>query len=294
MNIDVKDVHISLLRKLLSEMEEKNNILKENCNLWKEKYDSANSKSVILNSSQHSKHSFSPPSPGNISNKKVIKKSKQTLDVAENTKNCENDLRILNPENPSSSNHEIASSSNAPASDIDVNNKSEAKKFQNQQQQKQTDIGINESNIEQNEQSDPNIVPNNHWENQKRRGFRRKNDPQIKQGSSRPEPVRGTNENVNVLKVATRMAFLFLSGFAPDVKGEQVLEYLKSNKMGNNCDCNKIQTKRDKYRSAFRLAVPYSERENYLIPTLWPQGISVNHFLNIQRQTMARTYRQQT
>lgn len=101
--------------------------------------------------------------------------------------------------------------------------------------------------------------------------------------SGRPAPLRGSNDNEGTLKTAQKMAFLFLSGLAPEVTQVEVLDYLKCNGVGDGCRCEKMQTKKDKHKASFRLTVPQSTLNQYLCSTLWPKDVIINHFMNIQR-----------
>lgn len=109
--------------------------------------------------------------------------------------------------------------------------------------------------------------------------------PNRPSNSSRPEPLRGTKDNsTGLLRTAPKMAFLFVTGLSADVTSEDILEYLKENNLNHHCKCEKMYTKKEKYRSSFKLAVPVEKRQDYWCSTLWPQGVSINHFLNLQRQ----------
>nr|CAI5833310.1 unnamed protein product [Callosobruchus analis] len=78
------------------------------------------------------------------------------------------------------------------------------------------------------------------------------------------------------------MSFLFISGLAPDMTSNMVMDYLEEKKLNVNCSCEKMKTKKEKYVSSFRLAVPYCDREKYLDPKLWPTDTLINHFMNLQ------------
>ncbi|KAK9890154.1 hypothetical protein WA026_008960 [Henosepilachna vigintioctopunctata] len=73
--------------------------------------------------------------------------------------------------------------------------------------------------------------------------------------SVRPEPLRGSNNSVTVLKPAIRMSFLFVSGFSPEVTCEAVLNYLKECGLNDYVTCGRMKTK-EKYKISFKLAVP--------------------------------------
>nr|CAI5837104.1 unnamed protein product [Callosobruchus analis] len=127
-----------------------------------------------------------------------------------------------------------------------------------------------------------NIVNNDEAEWRKVSYKKNNKNNQYPVNSNRPKPVRGANENSSILKPAQRMSFLFISGLAPDMTSNMVIDYLEEKKLNVNCSCDKMKTKKEKYVSSFRLAVPYCDREKYLDPKLWPTDTLINHFMNLQ------------
>ncbi|KAL3286780.1 hypothetical protein HHI36_001275, partial [Cryptolaemus montrouzieri] len=87
-----------------------------------------------------------------------------------------------------------------------------------------------------------------------------------------PEPLQGQNEEVKTLKTAKRVASLFISGLAPDVKEEDIISFLESINLHEDCTCTKMNTKRLKFRTSLKLTVPHSRRDEYLPPSVWPKG----------------------
>lgn len=69
---------------------------------------------------------------------------------------------------------------------------------------------------------------------------------------NRPEPMRGSNSEDCSLRTAPSMAFLFVSGLAPDVASENLVQYLK-NKGLEGFTCDKMKTRKEKYRSSLSL-----------------------------------------
>ena len=111
--------------------------------------------------------------------------------------------------------------------------------------------------------------------------YKKKNNRPVK--GNRPEPLKGSSDDNVTLKTAPQMAFLFVSGLAPEVNSDGILQYLETKKL-KGCTCKKIKTKKEKYRSSFKLAVPRQDRDKYLVADLWPCGVVINHFLNLQRR----------
>lgn len=126
---------------------------------------------------------------------------------------------------------------------------------------------------------DDQINKNNKWE---KVIYRRKNT-KIVNKNSRPEPLRGQNENTASLKPAIRRASLFLSGLAPEVTSDEVQAFLKEQRLTPALNCDKMTTKKGKYYSSFKLTVPYEKIDEYMCTNVWPRGIIINHFRNLQR-----------
>ncbi|KAK9887455.1 hypothetical protein WA026_022601 [Henosepilachna vigintioctopunctata] len=87
------------------------------------------------------------------------------------------------------------------------------------------------------------------------------------------------------------MSFLVVSGFAPEVTCEAVLNYSKECGLNDYVACERMKTKKEKYQIFFNLAVPLNVEEKYFDADLWPTGIIVNYFQNIQcrKQVKQRT-----
>lgn len=100
---------------------------------------------------------------------------------------------------------------------------------------------------------------------------------------NRPKPVEGSGGDGG-LKIAERRAFLFISGLVPETAEGDVLNFLKSKNLTAECTCQKMKTRKQNYKSSFKLGVPFDDRSKYMAPEIWPKGVFINHFLNIQRQ----------
>lgn len=155
-------------------------------------------------------------------------------------------------------------------------------------------ININEnSDIEQRRQRKDNEDGKNYSDDvmcegiQNKRNWttisHRKNRNKRPTKNNRPEPLKGLNDSATSLKVAQKMSFLFLSGLDPEVTGQSVAEYLETKNL-KVTNCEKMKTKKSNHHSSFKLTVPYEHREQYLTGDLWPRGVIINHFLNLQRQ----------
>lgn len=133
----------------------------------------------------------------------------------------------------------------------------------------------------------------NDWNLVKGRRNRTKVDRDIDQ-TNRPKPLKGAKQEACSLKTARRMALLFITGLAPETTAENVSSFLKSCDLGDNCRCEKIRTRRERYCSSFKLAIPIEERAKYFCTELWPEGVTVNHFMNLQSQGRVRPARSPT
>lgn len=102
-----------------------------------------------------------------------------------------------------------------------------------------------------------------------------------KRNHMRPVPIKGAKENFN-LTVAKKESCLFLSGLGPEIKPEEVKEYIdKILKIDTKCE--KMRTRKDKYRSCFKLYVPYDMREDVMNSDMWGKGVTINFFLHLRR-----------
>lgn len=108
---------------------------------------------------------------------------------------------------------------------------------------------------------------------------------------NRPAPIRGTNRNFN-LSVARRMIWLFLSGLSPEITDIQVKEFIKDKvRPTHDIVCEKMTTRKDKYRSCFKIGIEYEVQDKVMDPELWGTGVSINHFMNLRRSPQTETDR---
>lgn len=130
---------------------------------------------------------------------------------------------------------------------------------------------------------------NNEWQEV---NYRNRQKIQKLERNERPNPLQGTQKNENhPLKPAERMSYLFLTNLTPETKPEEVIEYLKTKQLEDRVKCEKMRTRKEKVKSSFKLIVPQKNKENFLSETLWPKGVSINHFLNIQSRKVTRSQR---
>lgn len=103
----------------------------------------------------------------------------------------------------------------------------------------------------------------------------------------RPKPVSGSNENDDTLEVAQKMHWFFVSGLKPTVEPQAIVDFLKKHHFDKDCSCVKMNTKKSNQFGSFKLCVPTDYKDKILDPALWPRGVKVNHFLNVQRHRAA-------
>lgn len=130
------------------------------------------------------------------------------------------------------------------------------------------------------------------WETQTRRGFKRR-EKHINE-NTRPKPLRGTNENEQMLKTAEKVSHLFLSGFSPETEGKDILAFLDRNGIGDGCHCDRMKTIKDRQQSSFKLTVPLQKRDELMSPNLWLKDVLINHFRNLQNRPAVRKPRNWT
>lgn len=98
---------------------------------------------------------------------------------------------------------------------------------------------------------------------------------------SRPEPIKGTNE-VSELRVAKKYSWLFLSGFDKETTSTEIQEFVKR-KGAQECSCEQLKTRKDNLYASFKLGIPEKDKMMIMDASLWPKGIRINHFLNLNR-----------
>lgn len=253
---------IEVLRILVEELQSKNKILEENNDLLREKVTTLEEK---LKAGRKGKHNQYPENVGLSSSPRPVASASTSTSQApikQNSQAAQGGTRsrkaskssadvtalsvveITNVENPSSSNAQGMSTVN-----------SESDKLQN---------GVNKDN---------------NWQKVVYKG---KSKPVVNK-NSRPEPLRGQNEKTVSLKPAVRRASLFLSGLAPEVTTDEIQAFLKEQNLGPALSCDKMKTKKQKFYSSFKLTVPYEKVGEYMCADVWPRGIVINHFRNLQR-----------
>lgn len=109
----------------------------------------------------------------------------------------------------------------------------------------------------------------------------------------RPKPIRGTKQENCGLVVAEKMSSVFLSGFHSETTPDDILRYLEMNNIALKCKCEKMDVRR-KHVSSFKLLVPSARKEDVMSPDCWPEGVIVNHFLNLQRRWVSRSNQKET
>ena len=105
---------------------------------------------------------------------------------------------------------------------------------------------------------------------------------------TRPDPIQGSkslNEPSPIdLKVAEKQSWLFVTGLSPDITVQEINAYLQSQGIDKST-IEKLKTRKDLYKSSFKICVLRNLRDTVMNSEFWPQGVSVNHFLNLQRRS---------
>lgn len=106
---------------------------------------------------------------------------------------------------------------------------------------------------------------------------RKKNIPRFQ----RPQPIKGVIETTNSL-AAKQLSCLFITGLKPNTNPEELKKYIKEI-FKIEIKCEAMKTRKDSYKSSFKLYVPIESKETIMDPSKWEKGISLNHFLHIRR-----------
>lgn len=106
---------------------------------------------------------------------------------------------------------------------------------------------------------------------------RKKNIPRFQ----RPQPIKGVIETTNSL-AAKQLSCLFITGLKPNTNPEELKKYIMEI-FKIEIKCEAMKTRKDSYKSSFKLYVPIESKETIMDPSKWEKGISLNHFLHIRR-----------
>lgn len=98
---------------------------------------------------------------------------------------------------------------------------------------------------------------------------------------SRPAPIKGEMDIFN-MKIAEQQCCLFLSGLNPNTTSEQVKECIDET-FKIDCKCEKMKTRKDKFKSSFKIYIPVDSKNKVLSGNMWGRGIVINHFLHLRR-----------
>lgn len=80
------------------------------------------------------------------------------------------------------------------------------------------------------------------------------------------------------------MRWFFVTGFDPKTGPNDIKDFLVKKGLDRSCVCEQIRTRRDRFCSSFKIGVMSDLRDRVMDADLWPCGVSVNHFLNLQRR----------
>lgn len=89
------------------------------------------------------------------------------------------------------------------------------------------------------------------------------------------------------LEVVQKRHWIFLTGLSFKTEPKDVLTFLQKHQLEKGCVCEKLTTK-SKAIGSFKIGVPKDKKDDLMNPQLWPQGVSVNHFLNLQGRQGSR------
>lgn len=103
----------------------------------------------------------------------------------------------------------------------------------------------------------------------------------------RPQPIYGKKPTSD-LEVARSPAYVFISGFKPEISEARLEEHIKG-VTGIETKCLKMKTRKQDFKSSFKVEVPRDGKQKIMNPEIWGNGIVVNHFLHIRRRVVWKT-----
>lgn len=108
---------------------------------------------------------------------------------------------------------------------------------------------------------------------------KRKRDRKRYPEQSRPESVCGENSDFG-MSVASRRSYLFVSRLHLKTTEDKVIKYFHD-KLQITCRAYEIKTRKDKFKSSFKLEIRTGAKQAVMSPNLWCKGIVINHFLHL-------------
>lgn len=284
--------HISLLNRLLNEMSDKNIILKENNNLLNEKNEFLIQKITNLESKLVT--SKSPPL-SNVAEMEQDNRSSNSCRLGENNRTVGAKAGGTNRFSKLTDRKRLGRVNLTPNKEHQLNINKNIINRTNIKTPKSTsheNLNIVENPIINAITAKDNSLPLPLAEDEgncQEASKRKPRYPKIE----RPLPVRGGIEDDFQLIAAKKTSFLFLSGLSPNTTVEQVENYIK-NKLDVSCKCDKMKTRKDYYRSSFKLEVPVESKVILMSPDIWGKGIVINHFLHLRRRPVYMERREVT
>lgn len=307
------EMEITYLKQLVHEMQEKNAIMSQNNFLLVEKINEMENQQkyrhrapsvassinrciqVEENISKHNMYrNLQKPMENSVNQQKWNTRELPRINLEEIDKKNSNKARnsgITTSGRSNNSNKQNKSSSLSNMLVVD-NNTQEDENQQNKTVQEQIfrNISENESNdnipkINDNDTSEAVIM------NKQMKNLKLNEDPNWKtvvyrnrrqySTKQRPQPVKGEIETTKLM-AAKQLSCLFLTGLKPKTPVEEVKNYITET-FNINVSCEEMKTKKDIYKSSFKLYVPLESKEIVMDPNKWGKGISINHFLHLRQ-----------
>lgn len=212
-----ESIEVELLRTLVRELQGKNQVLEENNILLREKVNFLETKlrNLETNSEDPATSLRNVSNDNTIFNsEKIVPKKPESKELLEDVF----DVRIVSTENQNNTDTNI---------DNDVPEKVDP-------------ISITNDNVNSQKENEWIVVTN-------KKSNKNKLNTTFPRKVTRPEPLRGINENATTLKAAPKMISLFLSGLATDMTCVNVTNFLGENSLNTGINCEKMKTKKDKY-----------------------------------------------
>lgn len=265
---------VRLLRQLIKEITDKNKLLEENKRLLEEKLESVGKiRQEHMESAKKTGASAATPQ------KTTVKTGHNSLAIEQIAPDLRRPCASANKKAEVSPGVEEVHKQVSPTpTRTHVNTERKTHKNVNTTVEKKIDI-TDDSKNDPKEQTEHSSAP---WTEVRKKPKKRTLADKETQ-NRRPTPLQGTNKNETVLRAAEEKTWIFVSGFDPKTDVNNIMEFLTRNQLEAGCICQKMATKRDKTRSSFKLGIPKENEAQILSTDLWPTGILINHFINLQR-----------
>jgi len=256
---------ISLLRRIIKELKEKNSILIENSALLREKV-------KYLEKELLTSKTNTIPAKTSINNNTEVRNSSNLREmdrtVSKNIPVSQNMNQNTKQVGNNIVNDKISGNMQSFSKVVQKNNDKTHELEKKQKSVMENLININNLNKADNVSNENNFQTVSYKRKQK----------------TNKHLIHGSGTNITSLTAAPKLGHIHVCGLHPEVTDIMVQNHLKHNDIAN-ATCEKLNSKHPTEYASYKISFPIDFLEKVKNPSMWPQGVKVNKFFhNIQRK----------